>query len=175
MGTRPFTHLHCHTHYSLLDGASSIPKLVSRAKEHGFNSLAITDYGNCMAYSFIRNVIRTTSIQSSDMKFISLWGAVLENPVVFATPTIISRRCSKSNGLQNLVKWSMRILGFHEAQTDKQHWKTMARIICPSGCVSSEFNQVISRLQISEFRQSNRSAEMVRVTIWRPIFHRSHE
>ena len=46
MGTRPFTHLHCHTHYSLLDGASSIPKLVSRAKEHGFNSLAITDHGN---------------------------------------------------------------------------------------------------------------------------------
>ena len=46
MSTRPFTHLHCHTHYSLLDGASSIPKLVGRAKDHGFNALAITDHGN---------------------------------------------------------------------------------------------------------------------------------
>ena len=28
MTARPFTHLHCHSHYSLLDGASSIKKLV---------------------------------------------------------------------------------------------------------------------------------------------------
>ena len=42
----PFVHLHCHTHYSLLDGASPIPKLVKRAKQHGMNALAITDHGN---------------------------------------------------------------------------------------------------------------------------------
>ena len=46
MSSRPFVHLHCHTHYSLLDGASSIPKLVGRAKDHGMNSLAITHHGN---------------------------------------------------------------------------------------------------------------------------------
>ena len=28
MSERPFVHLHCHTHYSLLDGASRIPELV---------------------------------------------------------------------------------------------------------------------------------------------------
>ena len=43
---RPFVHLHCHSHYSLLDGASSIPRLVTRAKDHGMNALAITDHGN---------------------------------------------------------------------------------------------------------------------------------
>jgi DNA polymerase III subunit alpha len=42
----PFVHLHCHSHYSLLDGASPIPKLVKRAKELGMNSLALTDHGN---------------------------------------------------------------------------------------------------------------------------------
>ena len=41
-----FVHLHCHSHYSLLDGASSIGKLVTRAKEHGMNALALTDHGN---------------------------------------------------------------------------------------------------------------------------------
>ena len=41
-----FTHLHLHTEYSLLDGVSRIPKLVSRAKELGFTSLAITDHGS---------------------------------------------------------------------------------------------------------------------------------
>lgn len=40
-----FTHLHVHTEYSLLDGAAKISALVSRAKELGFDSLAITDHG----------------------------------------------------------------------------------------------------------------------------------
>ncbi len=40
-----FTHLHVHTEYSLLDGMCRIPKLVSRAKELGMDSLAITDHG----------------------------------------------------------------------------------------------------------------------------------
>ncbi|HUG19910.1 MAG TPA: DNA polymerase III subunit alpha, partial [Planctomycetaceae bacterium] len=43
---RPFAHLHCHTHYSLLDGANRIPELVTKVKEAGMNSLAITDHGN---------------------------------------------------------------------------------------------------------------------------------
>lgn len=42
---KDFVHLHCHTEYSLLDGASQIEKLVLRAKELGMNSLAITDHG----------------------------------------------------------------------------------------------------------------------------------
>ncbi len=46
MTTPPFAHLHCHSHYSLLDGASPIESLVERAKELGMNALAITDHGN---------------------------------------------------------------------------------------------------------------------------------
>ncbi len=40
-----FTHLHCHSHYSLLDGLSKIPNLVEAAKNDGQTSLAITDHG----------------------------------------------------------------------------------------------------------------------------------
>ena len=40
-----FTHLHVHTEYSLLDGASKIPELVAYARELGMDSLAITDHG----------------------------------------------------------------------------------------------------------------------------------
>lgn len=46
MSTRPFVHLHCHTHYSLLDGANRIPELVKKTKAAGMNALAITDHGN---------------------------------------------------------------------------------------------------------------------------------
>lgn len=41
-----FVHLHVHTDYSLLDGAASVKKLVTRAKELGQPALAITDHGN---------------------------------------------------------------------------------------------------------------------------------
>ena len=41
-----FTHLHLHTQFSLLDGACRLGELVSRAKELGMTSLAITDHGN---------------------------------------------------------------------------------------------------------------------------------
>ena len=40
-----FTHLHCHSHFSLLDGLSKISSLVKSAKEMGMSSLAITDHG----------------------------------------------------------------------------------------------------------------------------------
>lgn len=41
-----FVHLHVHTQYSILDGASNIPKLINKAKKDGMKALAITDHGN---------------------------------------------------------------------------------------------------------------------------------
>ena len=40
-----FVHLHVHTEYSILDGMSKIPELVSRVKELGMSACAITDHG----------------------------------------------------------------------------------------------------------------------------------
>ena len=40
-----FVHLHVHTEYSLLDGAAKIKDLISRTKELGMTSIAITDHG----------------------------------------------------------------------------------------------------------------------------------
>ena len=40
-----FTHLHLHTEFSILDGACRINRLMERAKELNFDSLAITDHG----------------------------------------------------------------------------------------------------------------------------------
>ncbi len=40
-----FTHLHVHSHYSLLDGLAKIDDLVNRAKELNMDSLALTDHG----------------------------------------------------------------------------------------------------------------------------------
>jgi DNA polymerase-3 subunit alpha len=44
-----FVHLHCHSEYSLLDGANRIDDLIARAKEFEQPALAITDHGNLHA------------------------------------------------------------------------------------------------------------------------------
>ncbi len=40
-----FAHLHVHTEYSLLDGSNKIKECISRVKELGMDSVAITDHG----------------------------------------------------------------------------------------------------------------------------------
>ena len=40
-----FVPLHNHSDYSLLDGASQVPKIVERAKQLGMESIALTDHG----------------------------------------------------------------------------------------------------------------------------------
>ena len=46
MAAVPFVHLHCHTEYSLLDGAIRTKDLVAKAAACGMPAVAITDHGN---------------------------------------------------------------------------------------------------------------------------------
>ena len=49
-----FVHLHSHTQYSLLDGASDISKLMDKAKKDGQKGVALTDHGNMFgAFKFV--------------------------------------------------------------------------------------------------------------------------
>jgi DNA polymerase-3 subunit alpha len=50
-----FAHLHVHTQYSILDGASNIPLLLDRVKELGMDALAITDHGNMFGVKEFHN------------------------------------------------------------------------------------------------------------------------
>lgn len=49
-----FVHLHCHTQYSLLDGAASIERMMDKAKQDGQQGVALTDHGNMFgAFKFV--------------------------------------------------------------------------------------------------------------------------
>ena len=43
---KEFVHLHLHTEFSLLDGATKIGALVKETKARGWKAVAITDHGN---------------------------------------------------------------------------------------------------------------------------------
>ncbi|MCB0496959.1 MAG: DNA polymerase III subunit alpha [Cyclobacteriaceae bacterium] len=49
-----FNHLHCHTQFSLLDGAASISGMMQKAQKDGMKAVALTDHGNMFgAFKFV--------------------------------------------------------------------------------------------------------------------------
>ncbi|MDI3528092.1 MAG: polymerase subunit alpha [Tenuifilum sp.] len=64
-----FVHLHVHSHYSILDGASSIDKLIARAKELGMPGLALTDHGNMFGIKeFIAKIGKANASINAEIK-----------------------------------------------------------------------------------------------------------
>jgi len=54
----PFSHLHVHTQYSILQATSEIPALIARAKGLNMPAIAMTDHGNMMAaFNFVKEAI----------------------------------------------------------------------------------------------------------------------
>jgi DNA polymerase-3 subunit alpha len=55
-----FVHLHVHSQYSLLDGASRIEDLINKAREYRMPALALTDHGNMFgAVEFYTRVLES--------------------------------------------------------------------------------------------------------------------
>lgn len=58
-----FVHLHCHTEYSLLDGAIRINDLCARAKDFGMPAAAITDHGNLYGAAYFYSACKSYGIK----------------------------------------------------------------------------------------------------------------
>ncbi len=55
-----FSHLHCHTQFSLLDGAAGIGDMLKKAKDDGQLACAITDHGNMFGvFQFVNEAHKT--------------------------------------------------------------------------------------------------------------------
>jgi DNA polymerase-3 subunit alpha len=62
MADIPFVHLHCHTDYSLLDGACEIKQLMEVAAEQKMPAIAMTDHGNMFGAVEFFNEAKATGI-----------------------------------------------------------------------------------------------------------------
>ena len=166
---RPFTHLHCHTHYSLLDGASPIGKLLQRAKSHGMSALAITDHGNLHGSLEFYRKARELGINP-----------ILGYEAYVAPGSRFERDASSSKeaayhltllaknrtGFKNLIRLASiaSLEGFYfKPRIDKQALEAYSEgIICLSGCVSSEFSRAI----LKGYDTDSAIQEAVEVTQW---------
>ncbi len=61
-----FTHLHVHTHFSMLDGMSKISDLVDKCQRTGMHSIAITDHGNMYGIKEFKDYCNNVNKKISD-------------------------------------------------------------------------------------------------------------
>jgi DNA polymerase-3 subunit alpha len=63
MSETPFVHLHCHSDYSLLDGACEVNQLVNLVAEQKMPAIALTDHGNLFGAVHFYNAARDKGVQ----------------------------------------------------------------------------------------------------------------
>jgi DNA polymerase-3 subunit alpha len=167
--TRPFTHLHCHSHYSLLDGASPIGKLLQRAKSHGMTALAITDHGNLHgALEFYKKAKELSINPILGYEAYVAPGSRFERDASSSKEAAyhLTLLAKNRTGFKNLVRLASiaSLEGFYfKPRIDKQALAAHSEgLICLSGCVSSEFSRAI----LKGYDTEAAIQEAIEVTQW---------
>ena len=144
----PFTHLHLHTDYSLLDGCGRIKDYVKKAKEYGMTSIAITDHG--VMFGVID--FYKTCIANGIKPIIGCEFYVAEGDLEIKDETNKRRNhlilLAKDNtGYKNLIKMASiaYVDGFYvKPRIDK---KTLEKyhegIVCLSACIAGEVPRLL--------------------------------
>ncbi|MCH8566840.1 MAG: DNA polymerase III subunit alpha [Balneolales bacterium] len=151
-----FSHLHCHTQFSMLDGAASIKDLVKKAKKYDMPGIAITDHGNMFGVPHFVSQAKDAGVK----------------PVIgsefYLTPTEMSDRSDKTRyhqvllaknmtGYKNLVR--LCSIGYvdglyYKPRIDKQILQQHVEgLIASTCCIASEVNQTILRKGEEEARK----------------------
>jgi DNA polymerase-3 subunit alpha len=148
---RPFAHLHCHTHYSLLDGANRIDQVVKKVKGAGMNALAITDHGNLYGALEFYNECRGAGVNpilgleayiAPGSRFDKAGATRVKEASYHLTLLAMN-----SVGFQNLVKLSSAAFleGFYyKPRIDKELLQAHNEgIILLTGCAAGELSQLM--------------------------------
>jgi len=150
MSDRPFVHLHCHSHYSLLDGAGAIDRLVERAGSHGMNALALTDHGNLHgALEFYRKAkaARINPILGYEAYVAPASRLDKDSGSMKEASYHLTLLAKNRTGFTNLIRLaSLAYLeGFYfRPRIDKELLQARKEgIICLSGCLSSELSRTV--------------------------------
>ena len=142
-----FVHLHVHTHYSLLDGACRVDKLVTRAKELGMGSLAITDHG-CLfgVLDFYAECHKQGVKPILGMEAYMAPGDRRDRKQVGGeTAYHLVLLAQNLEGYQNLLKlgsMAYREGFYYKPRIDKEILKEFGKgLICTSACLGGEVSQ----------------------------------
>jgi DNA polymerase-3 subunit alpha len=177
-GSGDFVHLHVHTEYSMLDGASLLGGLFSRVSDLGMPAIAMTDHGNLHgAYDFyskaqqhgVKPIIGieaylTPQTHRSERRRVR-WGKgdIAEeggNDVAGGGAyTHMTMWAESTAGMHNLFRLSSKssLEGFYyKPRMDRELLQTYADgIIATTGCPSGEIQ---TRLRLGQYDEARKAA-----------------
>lgn len=144
-----FVHLHVHTQYSILDGASAIKPLLKRANALGMTALAITDHGNMFGVKEFHDAAVKEGVKP-----------ILGCEVYVATGSRFDKKRGREDRGHHLILLAKNKAGYHNLakmvsyaftegyyyhpRVDKELLRTYHEgIICCSACLGGELPQAI--------------------------------
>ncbi|MFE1259304.1 DNA polymerase III subunit alpha [Streptomyces albogriseolus] len=175
MSKPPFTHLHVHTQYSLLDGAARLKDMFNACNEMGMTHIAMSDHGNLHgAYDFFHSAQKAgvTPIIGIEA-YVAPESRRNKRKIQWGQPHQKRDDVSGSGGYTHKTMWAVNSTGLHNlfrlssdayAEGWLQKWPRMDKetiakwsegIVASTGCPSGE---VQTRLRLGHFDEALKAA-----------------
>src|SRR3974377_841924 len=157
MPDKPFVHLHCHTDYSLLDGACEIAQLMDLVVEQKMPAIAMTDHGNLFGAVEFYNKAKEKNVHPviGCEVYVSQQGHTVKYDHNRYNHLLLL--CENQDGYRNLIKLvSTAFLDgfYYKPRIDKdllaQHSKGL---IALSACLRGDINETIMADRYDEARR----------------------
>ncbi|MGW0707733.1 DNA polymerase III subunit alpha [Streptomyces sp. NPDC002643] len=175
MSKPPFTHLHVHTQYSLLDGAARLKDMFNACNEMGMTHIAMSDHGNLHgAYDFFHSAKKAgiTPIIGIEA-YVAPESRRNKRKIQWGQPHQKRDDVSGSGGYTHKTMWAVNATGLHNlfrlssdayAEGWLQKWPRMDKetiakwsegIVASTGCPSGE---VQTRLRLGQDDEALKAA-----------------
>ena len=157
MSDKPFVHLHCHTDYSLLDGACEIGQLMTAVAEQGMPAIAMTDHGNLFGAVRFYNSAREKGVHPviGCEVYVSKQGHTVRSESDRYNHLVLL--CENQEGYRNLIKLVSTgfLEGFYyKPRIDKE---LLARhsngLIALSACLKGDIDEALLTDQYEDARR----------------------
>ena len=164
---KQFTHLHTHSHYSLLDGLSKIDDLLAYAKELKMDSVAITDHG--VLYGAIEFYKKAKDAQIKPIIGCEVYEAAesmeRKDPQKDKLRYHLILLAKNQKGYSNLVKLvtEANLHGFYyKPRVDVELLKKHSEgLICLSACIQGKIAQNIIQGKLDVAREKAKEYESI--------------
>jgi DNA polymerase-3 subunit alpha len=151
-----FTHLHVHSHYSLLDGLAKVDELVNYAKELGYDSLALTDHGAMYGIPEFYKLATTAGIKPilGVEVYLALENRFQKRAKIDSKSYHLTLLAKNYTGYKNLMKLITRahLEGFYyKPRVDKELLEEYKEgVVALSGCLAGEIPRKILANRLDE-------------------------
>jgi DNA polymerase-3 subunit alpha len=157
MPPTPFVHLHCHTDYSLLDGACEIGQLMDLVSAQGMPAVAMTDHGNLFGAVHFYNAAKARGIHPviGCEVYVSQQGHQSRSDTDRYNHLVLL--CENQEGYRNLIDLVSTgyLEGFYyKPRVDKDLLASHAKgLIAMSACLRGDINEAVLADRYEEARR----------------------